>query len=1242
VSTHTFIPDPATPSSRTGVSPLLGIVFTALAAALPLFPAANPPKTDTAPAATIAGIDPMARYYRELPAALKKPEGLYLLLESRSVAESLGREDEFCRELLKLPLAGLPPWNDYFLRLEQSSGALRQMDRTAAAAIIEPLGVMGEIRFIGLFGTGTDADFTTEFPPEKALDQAQIMTGKDGQPVRWRAIKLPPGDMVFNPGRYVYPAEKGIAYGAAMLHLDRGGPVLLRLAASDRVSLRIDGAEVFSFPERHPYITGQFALLVNLAAGDHAVLIKSEVADANGRFSLSATVEGRPARFTGEPSAAGPAAAPPAPARAVDPPPPAATLFPDYARGLLLWRLQNFKTLEHADLGALDAALVKAPDEITWLVTAWAQPEGQNDRQKLNECIDKLPAAPLCTLRLARLEAQRGRVERAWQLLRRLPPPWRAGTDAQLVEIGMAGNGALSAEGAVRLEQLARDNPGRMNLWPAAAAAFRALGREPESLRALEQSFAQQPGNVIARKQLVERRLELGRGAASVDLLKPVAAADPLEVGVREDLAGYALKFDDPEAALRWSDEQLAVSPNDPEGLKNRAEALSRMGRDAEANRTLALAVAARPQDEDLRRYLAFREKREEGFETSYRANPRDSLATPVTNAGQGAEILLQQTVVRVAPSGLASRYTQVLVKLLDATGVKGWEQYSTGFDATVRDLTWVAAQRFRPAAGAEATLGEGQRGIYTPNDGEDSMYYRSRVAYARFPDLRPGDLINLEFREDDVVTSNAYGDYFGDIVVLGGPQPIRSLRYILLMPEGKTIYHEVKGSADTLRQRTLPADPAHGGQAAMIERRWEFTGLKPRPNEPGAPAAIELYPYLHLSTFRTWEELGKWYAGFIKDRFALESAQKEEFLAGLGPNPVAGGGLLAAHRRTTHRVHYIGIEFGVHGYQPFSAAESFRRGFGDCKDKATLFCTLADAVGEPADIVLIRTRELGSLQPGIASLAIFNHAIAYLPRTKTFVDGTADYVGLGELPTSDQGATVLVVSRDGTARSVTTPESAAADNLDERGYDITVDDADPDRLHIEGRLLLRGAPAPAVRHGYEKAATRSERLERQLSDLFPAIKLESTEFSDLSEYEKPVEIRFRGAAEKLLRREGKTLWLPPRFGDERWVAEYATLATRTLPLELHHRTRQHLTVIYTLPEGAALAKPPESAELKSKFGDWSVRWKAEGRVVTVETVVEFTVTRVAPADYPEFRQFLSRFDDALAASAEVHLGARP
>ena len=179
-------------------------------------------------------------------------------------------------------------------------------------------------------------------------------------------------------------------------------------------------------------------------------------------------------------------------------------------------------------------------------------------------------------------------------------------------------------------------------------------------------------------------------------------------------------------------------------------------------------------------------------------------------------------------------------------------------------------------------------------------------------PAVRAGDLVNLEIRWDPVSASTGDGNYFGDLFILGGNEPIRAFRYALLTPKGKTLYHEVSGADDNLKIRELPADPAHGAPE-RTERRWEFFGLEPKANEPAAPAAIELYPYLHISTFRDWDALGKWYAGFIRDRFTLDPSQKQDFLDGLNV-ATSDKAMVALHRRTTHHVHYIIIEFDIHG----------------------------------------------------------------------------------------------------------------------------------------------------------------------------------------------------------------------------------------------------------------------------------------------------------------------------------------
>src|SRR5690606_13765893 len=109
-------------------------------------------------------------------------------------------------------------------------------------------------------------------------------------------------------------------------------------------------------------------------------------------------------------------------------------------------------------------------------------------------------------------------------------------------------------------------------------------------------------------------------------------------------------------------------------------------------------------------------------------------------------------------------------------------------------------------------------------------------------------------------------------------------------------------------------------------------------------------------------------------------------------------------------RTRYVGLEFGIHGYKPYRVPQIIERGFGDCKDKASLLYTMLREAGIDAHIVLVRTRRNGAIPELPASLAVFDHAIAYVPGLDLYIDGTAVYSGMRELPEQDQGVTVLHV----------------------------------------------------------------------------------------------------------------------------------------------------------------------------------------------------------------------------------------
>jgi hypothetical protein len=74
--------------------------------------------------------------------------------------------------------------------------------------------------------------------------------------------------------------------------------------------------------------------------------------------------------------------------------------------------------------------------------------------------------------------------------------------------------------------------------------------------------------------------------------------------------------------------------------------------------------------------------------------------------------------------------------------------------------------------------------------------------------------------------------------------------------------------------------------------------------------------------------------------------------------------------------IRYVGIELGIGGFQPHSAADVFAHRYGDCKDKATLMSSMLKGVGVDSYYVIINTRR-GAVTPDMpAHVSGFNHAV--------------------------------------------------------------------------------------------------------------------------------------------------------------------------------------------------------------------------------------------------------------------------
>jgi cellulose synthase operon protein C len=275
-----------------------------------------------------------------------------------------------------------------------------------------------------------------------------------------------------------------------------------------------------------------------------------------------------------------------------------------------------------------------------------------------------------------------------------------------------------------------------------------------------------------------------------------------------------------------------------------------------------------------------------------------------------------------------------------------------------------------------------------------------------------------------------------------------------------------------------------------------------------------------------------------------------------------------------------------------------------------------------------VRTGLRGDFEAAPASLAPFDHAIAYVPSLDLYLDGTAEYTGSTELPSMDRGALALQVN-EGHPKLVHLPDAPASESVTARKVDVTLAGDGTGGAQVDWRADVTGANAGAYRQRYHSEVSRKQRLTEDLGGELAGLEIASLDAPGLDDVEKPVSIHVRAKARQLARREGDAMSLPagPK---EHMVHDYAPLSQRKLDVRLPYRSTSATEWTVHVPANARILRAPEPASATSPFGTVRVDVEKSATVVHVSTVVTLDVSRVRASDYPAFRAWCEGVDRAL------------
>ena len=237
-------------------------------------------------------------------------------------------------------------------------------------------------------------------------------------------------------------------------------------------------------------------------------------------------------------------------------------------------------------------------------------------------------------------------------------------------------------------------------------------------------------------------------------------------------------------------------------------------------------------------------------------------------------------------------------------------------------------------------------------------------------------------------------------------------------------------------------------GKDGLKTYTWEVINLKAVKSEPFTPnpenylsmvmIAPDKFEYEGINgKFTNWNELGKWiYDDLLKNRQQLtpETIQHVKDMTADISDPKLKAKKIYEYMQS--KTHYVSIQIGIGGYQPFLASDVDRLNYGDCKALVNYTQSLLKVAGIDSYYCVVEgnhERKI-SLLNDFASMNQANHIILCIPfkNDTTWSDCTSQTIPFGYIGDFTDDRNVLACTPEG-GKLLHTPKYSAQNNLEQR-----------------------------------------------------------------------------------------------------------------------------------------------------------------------------------------------------------------
>lgn len=493
----------------------------------------------------------------------------------------------------------------------------------------------------------------------------------------------------------------------------------------------------------------------------------------------------------------------------------------------------------------------------------------------------------------------------------------------------------------------------------------------------------------------------------------------------------------------------------------------------------------------------------------------------------------------------------------------------------------------------------------------ESNVYNGDKTVNVIMNDIQPKDIIEYDFSiiGDNPIFQNKFFYSF----YLNGYYDSKELYFRIIKPK------HVNLNINYLNDSASCEKIINSSKEELIWHLKDVPGLE---SESGSPSWYDPYTKVELSEYSSWSEVINWGKKVFKLNFSskITDHPKVKEIDSLTSDEEK---ITKALDFVQNDIRYFGIEIGSNSHQPKDPAKILKDGYGDCKDKTSLFCEILRSAGIEAYPVLVHTETRFGLLNAIPSPSQFNHVITMvkLKGKEFFLDptGTSQAGNIKNIYLPNYGYGLVLKD---SVTELTYLSSKRISDLTLKEYFTVLDISGKTNLHV--KTIYSGYEADVVRYKYANSNLKD--IQDKYEEFYESKFKNVTQQGQLAFKDDRNANIFTTTENYKIKRmwtEGSNDILELNVGGH-FIKEALdeidlSLETRKSPLFLDFPNRKVHIVEVQLPENWDLTF--ETNKINNRYVWYSRKLTYANRKLKIEYTFHILRKQVEPLDYPSFKE---------------------